>query len=138
MRSVNGFTVGRKMAVAAAVVVGTALLGPLAAPAEARGNVSVGFGFYPAYPYYPPRPVYVAPPPVYYAPPAYYAPAPTYYAPPQQPVYVQPGPTFQPVQPQASNGYCREYQSTQIVGGRPQTMVGTACQQPDGSWRIVN
>ena len=31
--------------------------------------------------------------------------------------------------------YCREYQTTIIVGGRQQQAYGTACRQPDGSWK---
>ncbi len=38
----------------------------------------------------------------------------------------------------ASGKYCREYQQTIYVGGREETAYGTACQQPDGSWEIVN
>jgi surface antigen len=34
-------------------------------------------------------------------------------------------------------GYCREFQQTIIVGGRPQQGYGTACRQPDGSWQIL-
>lgn len=34
--------------------------------------------------------------------------------------------------------YCREYQQTITVGGRQQEGVGTACQNPDGSWEIVS
>jgi surface antigen len=38
----------------------------------------------------------------------------------------------------ASNGqYCREFQQTITVGGQQQQGYGTACQQPDGSWKIV-
>lgn len=37
-----------------------------------------------------------------------------------------------------TGGYCREYQSTIIVGGRKQQGHGTACRQPDGSWQIAN
>lgn len=33
--------------------------------------------------------------------------------------------------------YCREFQSTIIVNGRPAPAYGIACLQPDGSWRIV-
>lgn len=33
--------------------------------------------------------------------------------------------------------YCREFQQTIIVGGRSEQAYGTACQQPDGSWKIV-
>jgi surface antigen len=38
----------------------------------------------------------------------------------------------------ATGGYCREYTTTIVVGGRQQQGVGTACRQPDGSWRIAN
>lgn len=34
--------------------------------------------------------------------------------------------------------YCREYQQTVFVGGKEETAYGQACQQPDGSWEIVN
>jgi surface antigen len=33
--------------------------------------------------------------------------------------------------------YCREYKQTIYVGGREETAVGQACQQPDGTWQIV-
>jgi surface antigen len=33
--------------------------------------------------------------------------------------------------------YCREFAQTINVGGRIEQATGTACQQPDGSWRIV-
>ena len=33
---------------------------------------------------------------------------------------------------------CREYTTTVIVGGQQQSAYGTACRQPDGSWKIVN
>lgn len=39
----------------------------------------------------------------------------------------------------ATNGaYCREYQQTITVGGRTRDAHGTACREPDGSWKIVN
>lgn len=34
--------------------------------------------------------------------------------------------------------YCREYQATAAVGGRPQATYGTACRTPDGDWQIMN
>lgn len=37
----------------------------------------------------------------------------------------------------ASGDYCREYTQTIVVGGRKEEGVGTACRQPDGSWKIV-
>lgn len=74
----------------------------------------------PAYYYYPPpRVVYVPPPVVYGPPPIAAAPA--------SPVYQTP-----------SGQYCREYQTSVMVGGRPQPSYGTACLQPDGVWRVVN
>lgn len=36
------------------------------------------------------------------------------------------------------DSYCREYTQTVFVGGRRQEAVGTACQNPDGSWQIVS
>ncbi len=36
-----------------------------------------------------------------------------------------------------SGAYCREFQQTITVGGRQQEAFGRACQQPDGSWKIV-
>jgi surface antigen len=33
--------------------------------------------------------------------------------------------------------YCREYQTTSVIGGRAQQTYGTACRQPDGSWQLV-
>ena len=38
----------------------------------------------------------------------------------------------------ASGAYCREYQQTVYVGGEEQSGYGTACRQPDGSWKVVN
>jgi surface antigen len=36
-----------------------------------------------------------------------------------------------------AGNYCREFQQTVTVGGQPQQGYGTACRQPDGSWKIV-
>lgn len=39
---------------------------------------------------------------------------------------------------QTSSGqYCREYQQTVWIGGERQQAYGTACRQPDGSWKII-
>ena len=96
----------------------TVLFGSLAAaPADARTFVSVGVGL-PLF-YAPPSVVYAPPPVVYAPPPVVYAPAPAAYA---------PAPATQT---------CREYQSTIQVNGQPQPSHGTACLQPDGTWRIV-
>lgn len=32
--------------------------------------------------------------------------------------------------------YCREFQQTVTIGGRPEDAYGVACRQPDGAWRI--
>ncbi len=35
------------------------------------------------------------------------------------------------------NGPCREYETTGNIDGQPTVMRGTACRQPDGSWKTV-
>lgn len=34
--------------------------------------------------------------------------------------------------------YCREFQQTVTIGGKTEEAYGTACRQPDGSWKIVD
>lgn len=46
--------------------------------------------------------------------------------------------TPQPAYQTASGQYCREFQQTITIDGRTETAYGTACRQPDGSWRIVS
>lgn len=36
-----------------------------------------------------------------------------------------------------NGNYCREYQTTVQVGGERQQAYGTACRQPDGTWKVV-
>lgn len=36
-----------------------------------------------------------------------------------------------------SGAYCREYRQTVVIDGRSEEAYGTACQQPDGTWQIV-
>ncbi len=38
----------------------------------------------------------------------------------------------------AQGAYCREYQQTVTIDGKQENSYGTACRQPDGSWKIVN
>lgn len=38
----------------------------------------------------------------------------------------------------SSGNQCREYQSTVTIGGKTEQAYGTACRQPDGSWKVVN
>ena len=45
---------------------------------------------------------------------------------------VVPGPAYQ-----SNNMNCRQYTHTVYIDGRPQTMRGTACRHPDGSWQAV-
>ncbi|MFC7049171.1 RT0821/Lpp0805 family surface protein [Emcibacter nanhaiensis] len=47
---------------------------------------------------------------------------------------VTPQPAYEPEPEQ----YCREYQQTITVGGKTETAYGTACRQPDGTWKITN
>ncbi len=119
----------------AAIALAAAALVPF--PAAARVHGVVGFGFNLGVPVFPPPPPIVyAPPPVYYLPPppVVYTP-PVVYAPPAPAAVTQP--PASPATADASS-YCREYQSTSVIDGAPQTMYGTACRQPDGTWRIVN
>ena len=34
--------------------------------------------------------------------------------------------------------YCREYQTTVVIGGQAERAYGTACRQPDGQWEKVS
>lgn len=36
-----------------------------------------------------------------------------------------------------ASGPCREYTMDAVVGGRREQVYGTACRQPDGSWKAV-
>lgn len=38
---------------------------------------------------------------------------------------------------QGTGEYCREFQQDVTVGGKTEQAFGTACRQPDGSWRVV-
>ncbi len=46
---------------------------------------------------------------------------------------ITPQPAYQTQQGQ----YCREYQQTVTIGGRTEQAYGTACRQPDGTWKVV-
>lgn len=48
--------------------------------------------------------------------------------------------TFTPTRTyqQSDGGYCREYQQSVNVSGRSQQGYGTACRQPDGTWKVIN
>lgn len=38
----------------------------------------------------------------------------------------------------ASGENCREYQTTVTVNGKKEKAYGTACRQPNGSWKVIN
>lgn len=38
---------------------------------------------------------------------------------------------------ETAEGPCREYTVDATIGGRKETVYGTACRQPDGSWRVT-
>lgn len=135
----------RRTVVALGVLLGSALALPVA-PAQAD-SFSFGYssGYYPRHHYHHPR-HYHRPRVVYVAPPVYYYPPPpprvVYVEPRPAPVYVQPSApvsygTVVPGGPLVDRTQCREYQSTAVVNGQQVPSYGTACLQPDGSWRIV-
>lgn len=37
-----------------------------------------------------------------------------------------------------TNGPCREFQTSIVIDGKREPAYGTVCQQPDGTWRVVN
>ena len=39
---------------------------------------------------------------------------------------------------ETASGPCREYSTEAIIGGKRETVYGTACRQPDGTWQTVN
>lgn len=38
---------------------------------------------------------------------------------------------------EAEDNYCREYTREAVIGDRKQIVVGEACRQPDGQWKII-
>lgn len=38
----------------------------------------------------------------------------------------------------ADSRLCRDYETTVLVNGKTERGVGTACRQPDGTWRVVS
>lgn len=43
----------------------------------------------------------------------------------------------QPAYQGTSGAPCREFQQTVMIAGQQQVAYGTACRQPDGSWRVI-
>ncbi len=59
----------------------------------------------------------------------------------QQPAYVDSTYSAQPAfnpQPATATQSCREYKQTIVIADQIETAKGTACRQPDGSWKIVS
>jgi len=76
----------------------------------------------------------------YYARPTYYYPQPVYYETNYVPNYVAPPappPESMAYYNNSAQTYCREYTQEIRVNGQMQESYGTACLQPDGSWRVV-
>jgi hypothetical protein len=133
-----------------AVVFGIATWAAIPAPVAAR--VFIGFGvpfpgFWPYYGYPPPAYYYPPPPPPYYYPPPMpaYFPAPIPGAAPAPTAGAAPTPaaatityTSKPAFTNAAGQTCREYTTTQNVGGQSKQVFGTACQDATGQWRIAN
>ena len=129
----NAFGHGRGRTAATA---GGALIGAVVGNSYGRGldydDYHHGYRGYSSY--------YESAPTVYYTQPApervYYVPS---YEQRVRTVAVVPAPTTYVVDNSTSgysSGYCREYDQQVTVGGRTQASYGTACQQPDGSWKI--
>jgi hypothetical protein len=128
-----GYAAGKSKGAAIGGVLGLGLGAMLALAAEQDNHRR-----HPRAVYAPPPPAY-APPPVYTPPPAF-APAPAY-RPSYQPGAYQPAavPAVDPyAAAQYSQAHCREYSGTISVDGTARAAYGTACLQPDGTWRIVN
>ncbi len=47
-------------------------------------------------------------------------------------------PTYDVAPQHIDNEYCREYYTEADVQGQTRQVYGTACMQPDGSWKIIN
>jgi surface antigen len=39
---------------------------------------------------------------------------------------------------ETAGGPCREFTTHAIIGGKRETVYGTACRQPDGSWKVMS
>jgi surface antigen len=46
--------------------------------------------------------------------------------------------TPRPAYRTSSGQYCREFQQSITVGGETQDAYGTACRQPDGTWKLAD
>ena len=111
---------GKGMATAGGAVLGALL-----------GSSLMGQGLFGA------QPGQAAEPGYGYRPPPYYG---NGFAPTYQPSYA---PAYRPAYaPRVTAGYrpgeyCREFETTVTINGRPQPSHGIACYRPDGTWQIV-
>ncbi len=111
---------GKGMATAGGAVLGALL-----------GSSLMGQGLFGA------QPGQAAEPGYGYRPPPYYG---NGFAPSYQPAYA---PAYRPAYaPRVTAGYrpgeyCREFEATVTINGRPQPSHGIACYRPDGTWQIV-
>lgn len=66
-------------------------------------------------------------------------PTPVYQMPPvSEPTYQPPVSTTPLPSTQATAPYCREFTRRVVIGGVEQEAYGTACQQEDGSWKMIS
>ncbi len=80
---------------------------------------------------------YQAPPPTYaYQPAPAYATTPAYTAP--APAYTTPAPAYSQSTSAYDPSYCRQFNQRIVIDGIEQNAYGTACRQPDGTWKIIN
>ena len=68
----------------------------------------------------------------------YYVPAPIYTAPAQLPPPRSMLDRRSDTATREQSAYCREYTKEILVDGKEEKVYGTACQQGDGRWRIMN
>ncbi|MDB5367644.1 MAG: hypothetical protein JWM77_3571 [Rhodospirillales bacterium] len=107
-------------------------------------SVAIGVPLYAPPPYYGPPPAYYGPPPGYYGPgPAgAYAPQPVAQVLETVPTGTAANIGGQVTRPtrtwQNGQTWCREYTTTARIEGRQQQLVGTACRDPGGAWRIAS
>jgi len=52
-------------------------------------------------------------------------------------VYEHPVPYTAPAAATPVEQTCREYRTTATIDGTTQQLLGTACLQPDGTWRFI-
>ena len=124
-----GFAFGKGKGAAIGGILGLAA-GALASTQFSNGGLFADQEPVPAYTgYAPPPPAYQPPPVAYQAPVAV------------QPTTVDPYATYQNATYQTvgySQAVCRPYNTTIRIDGQRQAITGTACQQADGTWRVVN